>query len=230
METQFRVGQQVTLKVDRDRQGVVIKILPAVAGKFRYQVFLSPDEQPIYGEEQLIAVAAQPPDRVDQSLVRREWVDTALFLACMTAARLAHPLVDSLYSLQAARIQFIPFQFKPLLRFLRADQPRLLIADEVGVGKTIEAGLILRELQTRQSVGTVLIVCPKALVTKWQAEMRRFDERFLPLDARTLQYCLRETHLDGIWPSQYAKAIVHLELLRGETYRRARKESIISLE
>jgi len=218
METQFRVGQQVTLKVDRDRQGVVIKILPAVAGKFRYQVFLSPDEQPIYGEEQLIAVAAQPPDRVDQSLVRREWVDTALFLACMTAARLAHPLVDSLYSLQAARIQFIPFQFKPLLRFLRADQPRLLIADEVGVGKTIEAGLILRELQTRQSVGTVLIVCPKALVTKWQAEMRRFDERFLPLDARTLQYCLRETHLDGIWPSQYAKAIVHLELLRGETY------------
>lgn len=218
MEPKFAVGQQVALKVDQDRQGVVMRVLPAVAGKFRYQVFLSPSDQPLFSEEQLTAVATLPPDRVEQSLARREWVDADSFLARMTAARLAHPLVDSLYSLQAARIQFIPFQFKPLLRFLRADQPRLLIADEVGVGKTIEAGLILRELQTRQAVNTVLIVCPKALVTKWQAEMRRFDERFLPLDARTLQYCLREAYLDGVWPTQYAKAIVHLELLRGETY------------
>jgi hypothetical protein len=45
-------------------------------------------------------------------------------------------------------------------------------------------------------------------------EMRRFDEDFGPLTAETLQYCLRETHLDGTWPAQYARAIVHLELLR----------------
>ena len=94
------------------------------------------------------------------------------FRARITAERLSNPQADSLYSLDAARIQFIPFQFKPLLRFLRADQPRLLIADEVGVGKTIEAGLILREMQTRQDVENVLIVCPKALVFKWRTEMR----------------------------------------------------------
>src|SRR5439155_7286691 len=110
------------------------------------------------------------------------------FRARLTAARLGHPLTDNIYALHAARIQFIPFQFKPLLRLLRSDQPRLLIADEVGVGKTIEAGLILKELLSRQKVENVLIVCPKALVTKWRAEMRRFDALFQRLVAWTFAY------------------------------------------
>ncbi|BBD70034.1 hypothetical protein NIES4072_64140 [Nostoc commune NIES-4072] len=109
------------------------------------------------------------------------------------------------------------------MRFLRADQPRLLIADEVGVGKTIEAGLILRELQTRQQLDNILIVCPKALVSKWQVEMRRFDEEFRPLTSETLSYCLGETNLDGVWPPQYSRAIVHLELLRIDKYCKGTK-------
>ena len=132
--------------------------------------------------------------------------------------RLGYPQMDSIYSLHAARIKFIPFQFKPLLRFLRSDQHRLLIADEVGVGKTIEAGLILRELQSRQELRNVLILCPKALVPKWRVEMKRFDEDFRPITAETLQYCLRETHLDGTWPNQFARSIIHMELLRREEY------------
>jgi len=145
-------------------------------------------------------------------------VSAANFRARLTAARLANPFVDSLYSLYAARIRYVPFQLKPLLRFLRADRPRLLIADEVGVGKTIEAGLILREMQTRQEVNNVLIVCPKALVSKWRMEMRRFDEDFRPLTSESLRYCLRETEVDGVWPQQYARSIVHLELLRTEDH------------
>ncbi|MHB8644184.1 MAG: SNF2-related protein [Thermomicrobiales bacterium] len=145
-------------------------------------------------------------------------MDTDIFRARLTAARLSRPQIDTLYALHAARIQYIPFQFKPLLRFLRADQPRLLIADEVGVGKTIEAGLILKEMQARQDVGNVLIVCPKALVQKWRTEMRRFDEDFRPLNSDQLQYCLNEAHVDGAWPVQYSRAIVHLELLRIDDY------------
>ena len=55
-------------------------------------------------------------------------------------------------------------------------------------------------------------------VQKWKAEMRRFDEDFRPLTAETLKYCLKETQSDGIWPNQYARSIVHLELLRREEY------------
>ena len=93
-----------------------------------------------------------------------------------------------------------------------------MIADEVGVGKTIEAGLILRELESRQNIANVLIVCPKALVTKWRAEMKRFDEDFQILDGPTLRHCLKESHFEGAWPSQYSRAIVHLELLRRDEY------------
>lgn len=140
------------------------------------------------------------------------------FRARLTAARLSHPLVDNLYALDAARIKFIPFQFKPLLRFLHAEQPRLLIADEVGVGKTIEAGLVLNELASRQQLDTVLVACPKALVFKWRDEMRRFDERFRILKGEDLRYCLREAHLDGAWPTEYSRAIVSLELARIDDY------------
>src|SRR5208337_3196371 len=137
-----------------------------------------------YYEEQLQAFETSATfDNIIQAIRDGHWLTPEEFRARLTAARLAHPLTDNLYALHAARIKFIPFQFKPLLRLLRSDRPRLLIADEVGVGKTIEAGLILKEIQSRQKVENVLIVCPKALVTKWRAEMRRFDETFHALDA-----------------------------------------------
>ena len=99
------------------------------------------------------------------------------FHAHLTALQLQHPSLSTLYSLNAARVDFIPYQFRPVLKFIRADRPRLLIADSVGVGKTIEAGLILRELQARREVRSVLVICPRPLVTerKWLMEMKRFE-------------------------------------------------------
>lgn len=166
-----------------------------------------------------MSVQSSPASSTDRSVLSADaFLDAYEFLARLTACRLANPLTDNVYALHAARIKFIPFQFKPLLRLLRSDRPRLLIADEVGVGKTIEAGLILKELQSRQRLDNVVVVCPKALVTKWRAEMRRFDEDLHPLTAETLRYCLREAHLDGAWPVKYARAIVHLELFRNPDY------------
>ncbi len=223
MQPEFIMGQLVCLRVDPSIIGSVIEILSPTGGRSRYRVFHSPTQISEYYEEQLVAVETEPKlTDLSQTLAEGKWLDVNSFRAQLTAARLAHPQIDNLYALKAARIQFIPFQFKPLLRLLRADQPRLLIADEVGVGKTIEAGLILRELQTRQRLGNtdnVLIVCPKALVSKWKREMERFDEKFVPLTSGTLSYCLEETHSDGAWPSEHSRAIVHLELLRMDKYR-----------
>ena len=84
---------------------------------------------------------------------------TILFLSILTYG-ISYSQEYNLTEQMAARIQYIPFQFKPLLKFLRADQPRLLIADEVGVGKTIEAGLILRQ----NSKGNKWIVYPESLL------------------------------------------------------------------
>jgi ATP-dependent helicase HepA len=111
-------------------------------------------------------------------------------------------------------VKFVPYQYRPVLKLIRADRPRLLIADEVGVGKTIEAGLIIKELRARMDINSVLVICPKALVAerKWFTEMKRFDEHFTALDGPLLRHCLKETDLEGEWPEQYAKAILAFSL------------------
>ena len=96
------------------------------------------------------------------------------FAATLTRAKLGH-FTDTVFSFRATRTLFRPYQFKPVLKLLGTGTLRLLIADEVGLGKTIEAGLIWTELEARRQADRVLVVCPSALVDKWKREM---EERF----------------------------------------------------
>ncbi|TSA41481.1 MAG: DEAD/DEAH box helicase [Methylococcaceae bacterium] len=200
----FKLGDIVCLKVDANKIGAISNVLPT-GQENRYQVFHD-GVNATYYESQLTAV---------NSTLTRKPITPAGLHAAMTALQLRHPSTTHLYSLFASRINFVPYQFRPVLKLIQADRPRMLIADEVGVGKTIEAGLILKELQARRDTKSVLVICPKALVAerKWQQEMKRFDERFEHLDGAALRYCLDETHLDGIWPQKYARAILPYSLL-----------------
>ena len=112
-------------------------------------------------------------------------------------------------------IDYEPYQFRPVLKMVHADRPRILVADDVGVGKTIEACLIIKELQARQRAQRVLIVCPKPLVVddKWRSELKRFGEDFVHLDGPTLRFCIEETQREGAWPARYSHAIVPYSLL-----------------
>jgi len=67
-----------------------------------------------------------------------------------------------------------PYQFVPLIMAMRLDPIRMLIADDVGVGKTIEAGLIARELLDRGEVRRLCVLCPPHLCDQWQAELDRY--------------------------------------------------------
>ena len=103
------------------------------------------------------------------------------FQRLMTQRRLLreHPLRNNIYAFNASKTRFFPYQFKPLLKLLDSTRHRLLIADEVGLGKTIEAGLILTELMARQHLQRVLVICPSNLTNKWRLELRnRFGEDF----------------------------------------------------
>lgn len=89
--------------------------------------------------------------------------------------RLRGDLTDVFYSMGTSDTQFMPHQFKPVLRFVESVTGRLLIADEVGLGKTIEAILIWKELEAREQARRLLIVCPSMLREKWRTELiRRF--------------------------------------------------------
>ncbi len=203
-EDVFSVGQLVCLKAQPNNQGVITSTT-IVEPENKYSVFINGSLKTYY-ESQLQSSLATPTAELIGSIDE--------FKARMSAMQILHPGSATLYSLNAARIDFIPYQFRPVLKFIRADRPRLLIADSVGVGKTIEAGLILRELQARRTIKSVLIICPRPLVTekKWLNEMRRFDERFTHLDGKLLRHCIEETDLEGAWPEEYQKAILPYSL------------------
>ncbi len=82
-------------------------------------------------------------------------------------------LSEVVYSMDTSDTTFLAYQFKPILKLLESPTNSLLIADEVGLGKTIEAGLIWTELKAREGARTLLVVCPPHLVTKWRNELKR---------------------------------------------------------
>lgn len=216
----FVPGETVRLRVDPERVGAVLTGAPGPDGIWRFLVFHGPGDAREYEADQLVA-AERPAggDSLLDALAAGMFVAPAEYRARITAAGLAHPVADNLYAMRAARIQHVPFQYKPLLRLLRADRPRLLIADDVGVGKTIEAGLILKELSARHDIGNVAIVCPKVLASKWHAEMRRFDEQFKIMSAGDLRHAIRDTQAQGLWPHDLDRVILPLELIQREDYR-----------
>ncbi len=137
------------------------------------------------------------------------------FKARLAAAHVLQPSITRLYSLNSARIDYEPYQYRPVMKLISADRPRLLVADDVGVGKTIEAGLIIKELEARQRLDSVLVICPKPLVVedKWRRELKRFDEDFAHLDSATLRHCIDEVRAEGRWPARFQKAILPYSLL-----------------
>jgi superfamily II DNA or RNA helicase len=97
----------------------------------------------------------------------------------LTLHRLRRPPARITESYVTARTEFYPHQFKPLLKFLDNPEKRLLIGDDVGLGKTIEAGYILLELEAQQPLEHVVILVPARLTTKWRGELeRRFGKHF----------------------------------------------------
>jgi len=108
------------------------------------------------------------------------------------AARVADALTyDVLLAPIEASVIPLPHQIRALSRAITNERVRYLLADEVGLGKTIEAGLIMRELKLRGLIKRTLVIAPKGLVTQWVAEMQtHFNEHFqlvLPDDLKTLR-------------------------------------------
>ena len=83
-------------------------------------------------------------------------------------------LTNIYYSMHNSAADFMAHQFKPVMKFIESTSGRLLIADEVGLGKTIEAMYIWEELIARENSRRLLVVCPAVLCEKWKADMSRY--------------------------------------------------------
>jgi len=91
----------------------------------------------------------------------------------LTFEKIKGDLTNVFYSMEASNTDFYAHQFKPVMSFIESSVGRMLIADEVGLGKTIEATYIWKEIQARQSARRLLIVCPAMLREKWRSDLRK---------------------------------------------------------
>jgi len=136
-----------------------------------------------------------------------------------------------------AGIKLMAHQLTPLMKALELPRANLFIADDVGLGKTIEAGLVLQELILRQQASFVLVVCPASVCLQWQGEMqRRFGLRFEVMTRQFVGYRRQERGLGTNPWSTHNRFIVSHALLRRPEYRdpllnhlgeRARKSLLI---
>ena len=157
------------------------------------------------------------------------------------AARIADALTqDVLLAPIESSVIPLSHQIQALSRAIANDRIRYLLADEVGLGKTIEAGLILRELKLRGKVARTLVVAPKGLVSQWVAEMHaHFNEDFRTLIPGDFSVYRRLLGGENLWRSQPQvicpmDAVKPIEKRRGWSadqvaeYNRERFEDLIS--
>jgi superfamily II DNA or RNA helicase len=122
----------------------------------------------------------------------------------------------------AAQLAFEPrtYQLVPLLMALRLQVPRLLIADDVGIGKTIEAGLILREFMDRGEVDAFSVLCPPHLVDQWLVELKdRFGIDAVPVTSGTAARLERNLPLAQTLFDAYPYTVVSLDYIKAEKRR-----------
>lgn len=156
----FKLGDQVFLKADPTRQGVVVGG-PRVTGSIsRWQIHFV-DGARDYHPEKAISKEGQSTlddDEFDQ-LKNLRFSKVDQLKLSLTHNKLSGRLANLIYSLDATNTTFYPHQFKPVLALIDTPAKGILIGDEVGLGKTIEAGLIWTELKTRYNSKRLIIIC-----------------------------------------------------------------------
>lgn len=182
-DSAFEPGQEVRLKHDPGRVGVVTGRTREIGGIRRWQVRFSVG--PTYApEDQLEALGSDGDDPIDL-LERGRLGDSVDLSRALTHARLTGRLADVIYSMDTTGTDFYAHQFKPVVKLMNSAGRGILIADEVGLGKTIEAGLLWTELRTRFDFRRLLVLCPAVLREKWKRELQqRFGVAADILDAR----------------------------------------------
>lgn len=151
----------------------------------------------------------------------------SLWDAFMTAITisLAQPR-DMFSSLLNSRIKIEKYQFVPLIKALNSLPPRILIADDVGLGKTVEAGIIFQELTSRNIASRVLIVVPASLQNQWKDEMKnKFGVDFEIFDSVRIKE-LRKNIVTGmnLW-EKYPRIISSIDYLKRSDIRRQMADS-----
>jgi len=213
MNAKFLKGDKVIIKALGNKIGIIDGDPKETKGKIFYPVSIDPSQpSPYYPQNSLEKFIR--PKSVDQLLRAKEFSTVEDFIQSLIYKKLEKPLSDNLYTFYSSRTEFQVHQFKPVIKFLNTFKQRLLLADEVGLGKTIEAGIIITEVSARLGeLSRVLIVCPSMLTPKWEKEMqKRFSLDFDILKRDDFMKFLQRYTEYG--EAEKLKAIISLQTLR----------------
>jgi len=152
--------------------------------------------------------------------------------AFLDAVRWGAASSADLKSLQApfrSGIEIEDYQLDPLVRAIQMPRANLLIADDVGLGKTIEAGLVVQELIVRNRVRTALIVCPAALQMQWRDQMRdKFGLEFRIVDSNLMRSLRRSRGLHVNPWTHFPRLITSIDFLKRDRPMRLYREALPS--
>ncbi|TFH43698.1 MAG: DEAD/DEAH box helicase [Chrysiogenales bacterium] len=125
---------------------------------------------------------------------------------------------NKMLSLSNSRTRILAHQISCAHRVMTSLKRRFLIADEVGLGKTIEAGLIIKELEYRHRHRRMLIVCPASLQYQWQQEMQsKFNDRFVIMDRKELNRLSGPRHSVNPWEA-HERIICSIDFMKNRRY------------
>jgi superfamily II DNA or RNA helicase len=186
------------------------------------EVEIGPQDRSYIEEDDLELVEAgmQGPGELITSLRFGGHGDLARIL---TFHKISSDLSNVFYAMQASRTDFYAYQFKPVYKFIESLNGRLLITDEVGLGKTIEAGLIWTEMRARSDARRLLVVCPSMLREKWKKELKdRFNVTAQIHDTRSLLSMVGDFVREG--DNFQCAAICSLQAIRQGSVQNALEE------
>ncbi|HTL90156.1 MAG TPA: SNF2-related protein, partial [Leptolyngbya sp.] len=164
-------GQEVRIKANPAHRGITTGKTRTSGTRLLVQVQFSPNEK-TYKPYSLLELCGEP-EGLFELLEQGKFSGADDLRRILTFEKLKGQLTNIFYSMESSKTDFYPHQFKPVLKFLESPVGRLLVADEVGLGKTIEAMYVWKELQARADARRLLILCPAILREKWQDDLRQ---------------------------------------------------------
>ncbi len=235
------IGQIVTVRQrkyvvsDIQQSSLAIDVLYGNGEKPEHLVSMNSIEDDALGETLQVIWEIEPDARINEKTGLPEatgFDSPKKFDAFLNAVRWGAISSADIRSLQApfrSGITIEDYQLDPLVRAVQMPRANLLIADDVGLGKTIEAGLIVQELIFRNRARTILIVCPSSLQIQWHDQMRdKFGLEFRIVDSELLRALRRTRGLHTNPWSHFPRLITSIDFLKRDRPMRLFRELLPS--
>ena len=203
-------------------QGRIINIL-SFDGANYYEIYFPKSKETLTLEEKDVSRVVSPLEKLNNG----EFDVLSLLKLRILSEKISALLYqDKIVAANNFKIVPLPHQVLAVNQIMGQFMPRCLIADEVGLGKTIEASLIFEELKLRNMVKRIIIITPAGLTSQWKDELKtKFNEDFTIIDRNTFE-ALRQIHGNvNVWKN-YDHIITSLDFLKPKAIRASLSEQV----